>query len=210
MWDSLKSECYDNKIVWIVSKKILYLWFESNRKETKESNQIETTWFKLSQKTLTRETSDANDRGHGGGSDAPMVGLVTWRCARGNHDSGGDALVHRGSHRRSRSRSRSVIVKRVVFHVMGPWSWSQGVLLAPSDWQVRVFRTSGLVDRQSDRLYIRNIPLSGFMNRCSRYIPNFEWIPVIPIIDKHKHILVSNSDDEVESFNSSEENCNST
>ena len=34
---------------------------------------------------------------------------------------------------------------------------------------VRVFRPYGLVDRLSDRLFIRNIPMSMYMDRRSRY-----------------------------------------
>ena len=34
---------------------------------------------------------------------------------------------------------------------------------------MRVFWSSGLVDRPSDRLYVRTIPLSGCMDRRSRY-----------------------------------------
>ena len=36
---------------------------------------------------------------------------------------------------------------------------------------MRVFCLSGLVDRPSDRLYVRNIPMSGYMERLSHYIP---------------------------------------
>ena len=57
--------------------------------------------------------------------------------------------------------------------VMGSWSGSQGALAVPSDWQVRVFWMSGLIDRQSDRLYISTIPLYGCMDRRSCCIPFF-------------------------------------
>ena len=39
------------------------------------------------------------------------------------------------------------------------------------DWQVRVFWSSGIVDRPSGRMYIRNFPLSGCMDRCYHHIP---------------------------------------
>ena len=49
---------------------------------------------------------------------------------------------------------------------------SLGVLFVLEDWQVRVFWLSGLVDRPSDRLCIHTIPLSGCMERRSRYRGN--------------------------------------
>ena len=39
-----------------------------------------------------------------------------------------------------------------------------------ADWRVRVFRPTGLVDRQSYCLYINTIPLYGFMDICSCYM----------------------------------------
>ena len=45
-----------------------------------------------------------------------------------------------------------------------------GVVCTPEDCQVRVFGSSGSVDRPSDRLSVRTIPLSGSMERCSWYI----------------------------------------
>ena len=35
----------------------------------------------------------------------------------------------------------------------------------PAEWQVRLFGTSGLIDRPSDHLSVRTIPLSGCMDR---------------------------------------------
>ena len=37
------------------------------------------------------------------------------------------------------------------------------------DWQVMLFWLFGLVDRPSDRLYVRTIPLSGCMDRRFHY-----------------------------------------
>ena len=44
----------------------------------------------------------------------------------------------------------------------------------------------------------------------TRGYPIFQWRPGISIIEKYKHTLVSESDDEVELFDSSEDNNNST
>ena len=46
-----------------------------------------------------------------------------------------------------------------------------GVSFVLADWQVRVFWSSGIVDRPSDCLYIRIILISGCTYRLSRYIP---------------------------------------
>ena len=48
--------------------------------------------------------------------------------------------------------------------VMGP-------LFVSEDWRVRVFWSSGIVDRPSKRLYVLTIPLSGCMDRHFRYTP---------------------------------------
>ena len=40
---------------------------------------------------VTSKTADANDKAHSDGSDVAMVRIITWQCARGNHDDGGDA-----------------------------------------------------------------------------------------------------------------------
>ena len=40
---------------------------------------------------------------------------------------------------------------------------SLGVSFVLAYWRVRVFGPSGIVDRQSERLYVCIIPLSGFM-----------------------------------------------
>ena len=50
-----------------------------------------------------------------------------------------------------------------------PCNGSLGASFVPADWRVRVFESSGLKDRPSDRLSIRTIPLSGCMDRRSRY-----------------------------------------
>ena len=48
-----------------------------------------------------------------------------------------------------------------------PWA----VVCTPANWRVRVFLSSGIVDRLSENLSVRTIPLSGWMDRRSRYIP---------------------------------------
>ena len=53
--------------------------------------------------------------------------------------------------------------------VMGTRSGSLGALFVLADWQLRVFWSFGLIDRPSDRLYVRTIPLSGCMDRHYRY-----------------------------------------
>ena len=45
--------------------------------------------------------------------------------------------------------------------VTGPSRGSLGASFLLADWQVRVFWPSGFVERPSERLYVRNIPLSG-------------------------------------------------
>ena len=47
---------------------------------------------------------------------------------------------------------------------------SHGASFVLADWRVGVFWSSGYVDRPSERLYVRIIPLSGCMDRLSRYI----------------------------------------
>ena len=54
---------------------------------------------------------------------------------------------------------------------MGPWIGYLGASFVSSDWQVRVFWLSGLIDGPSDRLYVRTITLLGCMERRSHYIP---------------------------------------
>ena len=58
-------------------------------------------------------------------------------------------------------------------YVTGTLSGSLGGFLVLEDWQVRVFGKSGIVDRPSDRLYVRTIPQYGYMNRRYRYIPYY-------------------------------------
>ena len=53
--------------------------------------------------------------------------------------------------------------------VTGSIRGSLGASLVPLDWQVRVFRSSGIVDIPSDHLSAWNIPLSGYMDRRSHY-----------------------------------------
>ena len=48
---------------------------------------------------------------------------------------------------------------------------SLGALFLSADWQGRVFWSSVLVDRPSERLYIHTITLPGFMYRRSCYNP---------------------------------------
>ena len=43
------------------------------------------------------------------------------------------------------------------------------MLFVSADWQVRVFLSSGLVDRPSDHQYIPTIFMSGFMDIRSCY-----------------------------------------
>ena len=45
----------------------------------------------INSKTLTRETSGADDVAHEGGSDAATSGLVTPQCDRGDCGDGGNA-----------------------------------------------------------------------------------------------------------------------
>ena len=48
---------------------------------------------------------------------------------------------------------------------------SLGALFVSADWRVRVFWSSVLVDKPSDSMYVRTIPLSGCIYRRSHYIP---------------------------------------
>ena len=55
-------------------------------------------------------------------------------------------------------------------HITGPKRrWSLWVLFIAMDLQVRVFGPSDIVYIPTDHLYIRTFPLSGFMDRRSRY-----------------------------------------
>ena len=71
--------------------------------------------------------------------DDHMGGLVTRRCAHGDHDSGRYAWGRRRIRRGSRSRRRSVSVKLAGFHVTGPRRGSLGESFISADWIVRVF-----------------------------------------------------------------------
>ena len=44
-------------------------------------------------------------------------------------------------------------------------------LFVASDWRVRVFVMSVLVDRPSGHLYVHTTPLSGYIDRRYHYIP---------------------------------------
>ena len=48
-----------------------------------------------------------------------------------------------------------------------------GVIHNTEDWQVRVFGTSGIVDKPYERLYMITITLSGDMDRRSHYKGQF-------------------------------------
>ena len=121
----------------------------------------------IKSKTVTRNNSGADDDAHGRGSDASMGGIVMRRCACGNPDGGRYAWGRIRSRRRS--CRHSVSMKRVGFYVTGPRSGSLVASLVPVGWQVRVFGISGLIDRPSDHMYVRTIPLSGCMCRRSCY-----------------------------------------
>ena len=62
-------------------------------------------------------------------------------------------------------------MRSILGSVTGLLIGSVGESFILSDWRVRVFWSSGIVDIPSDRLYVRTIPLSGCMDRRSRYIP---------------------------------------
>ena len=58
---------------------------------------------------------------------------------------------------------RYVGVKKVMYVLCNgavKWGGSLGVSFVALDWRLRVFGSYGIVDRTSDHLYIRNIPLS--------------------------------------------------
>ena len=54
--------------------------------------------------------------------------------------------------------------------VTGPWSRSLGALLVSSDFQVRRFGSSGLVDRPYNLLYVSTVSMYVYMDRRSRYM----------------------------------------
>ena len=54
--------------------------------------------------------------------------------------------------------------------VTEPWIGSLRASFIAADWQVRVFWSSGLVDRPSGHMYVRTITLSGCMYILSHYI----------------------------------------
>ena len=70
--------------------------------------------FQIESKMVTSNTADADDKAHGGGSDAEMGGLVTRQCSSDNHNGGIDAWAC------GRSRRHIISVKPEGFHVTGP------------------------------------------------------------------------------------------
>ena len=54
---------------------------------------------------------------------------------------------------------------------MGPWRGSLGESIVLADQRVRVFKSSGLVDRTSDHPYVHNITLYRCTGILSHYIP---------------------------------------
>ena len=63
---------------------------------------------------------------------------------------------------------------------------------------MRVFCSSGLIDRPSYHLYVRTIPLSGYMDRRSRYsriiwylFPWIDWWGNFPVLSMYMFPLVS-------------------
>ena len=101
-----------------------------------------------------------------------MVRLAMLQYDSGNRDGGGDAWGFWCSCWRSfiRSCRRSVSMKQPGFRITGPWSGrSLGASSVASDWQLRLFGFSGLIDRPSDCLCVSTIPLYGYMDRHSRY-----------------------------------------
>ena len=87
---------------------------------------------------------------------------MTQQCSACSDCDGGEEV-------RGHRHRRSVYVKQAGFHVMGPRRGSLRASLVSVDLQVRVLWSSDLVDRPSDYLYVCTIPLSGFMDRQSRY-----------------------------------------
>ena len=61
---------------------------------------------------------------------------------------------------------------------MRPWIGYLGALFVLQDWRARVFGTSGIVDRPSDRLYVSTIHMSWWMDRRYWYTPSSsqEWL----------------------------------
>ena len=48
---------------------------------------------------------------------------------------------------------------------------SLGASSIPADWILRVFELSGIIDRPSDHISVRTIPMSESMDIYSRYNP---------------------------------------
>ena len=58
-----------------------------------------------------------------------------------------------------------------------------GGLFVFADWRVRVLWSSGLVDRPSNRLHIRTIPLSVCMYRSSCYSVH-NWSKTVVLVEQ--------------------------
>ena len=62
--------------------------------------------------------------------------------------------------------------------VTGPWSGSLGASFVSADWRVRVFWSSGVVNRPSEHLYVYTIPLYRCIDRSPHYTPFYSqaWL----------------------------------
>ena len=65
-----------------------------------------------------------------------------------------------------------------VSHVTEQWSGSLGASFVPTDWRVRVFELSALIDRTSDRFSIWTITLYGCIGRLSCYTSSIILFPI--------------------------------
>ena len=70
------------------------------------------------------------------------------------------------------------------FHVTGPRSGSLGASFVSEDLKVRVLWSSGIVDRPSDRFYVRTITLSGCMEKRHRYRGGDQGIGPVEVVWK--------------------------
>ena len=134
------------------------------------------------------KTEDAN-------VGASIVYLMRqWCRACGHCDVSGDAhgrrciCICRHICRRINRRRRSVSVKQEGFHVTGTRRGSLGASLVSEDWRVRVFWSSGLLDRLYDSLYVRNITLSGCIGRHPHYKITDITVTIIAIFRLIIHI----------------------
>ena len=85
----------------------------------------------------------------------------------------------------TRDLRRILIHRRIGGHV-GKYSMqrvqgvrSLGASLVLADWQVRVFGSSGLIDRTSDHLYVQTINLHGCMYGFYHYKPTSHHIALL-------------------------------